>query len=679
MEQKFLLQGLDCPHCAEKIRLGVAALPGVKDARVNLMQQTLTVQGQVSPGAVAELVRRFEPEVQVSPVRRVEKAPIHDKPMLVRLAVSGVLFALGMVPMPKAVSLGIFLAAYCAAGYDIVLRAIKNIGKGQIFDENFLMSVASLGALALGQYHEAVAVMLFYQVGEYFQAMSVRRSRRSIDALLDIRPDTAQVLRDGKAVTVDARTVCVGDVILIAPGERVSLDGTVLSGTSALDTAALTGESMPRYVRPGEQVLSGCINGSGALTVQVTKAFHEGTASRIIALVENAGEKKAPAENFITAFARWYTPAVVLSAAALALIPPLFVGNWLGWISRGLVFLVVSCPCALVISVPLAFFAGIGAASRQGILIKGSNYLEALAKLDTVVFDKTGTLTQGVFQVQQVLCAPGYTRQQILTLAATAEQGSTHPIARSILACCDREVPPAQIREIPGQGITAVTENAQILCGSERLLAGIPFVPCHAPGTRVYVAENGVYAGCIVIADKVRSDSKSAVAALKKLGIRRTVLLTGDSPESARAVSRMLALDHFHANLLPGDKVAQVEALKATLPKGKTLAFVGDGINDAPVLARADVGIAMGGLGADAAIEAADVVLMTDEPGKAARAIQIARQTKAVVTQNIVLALGVKALVLLTGALGLTGMWAAVFADVGVAVLAVLSAMGRVR
>ena len=586
---------------------------------------------------------------------------------LYRLLVAGALFLAGFaLPHPL-----IFIAAYIVCGWDVVWKAVRNILKGRVFDEHFLMALASLGAFAIGEYHEAVAVMLFYQVGEYFQSMSVRRSRQSIADLMDLRPDHATVLR-GQALSVPPEQVAVGETILVVPGERIPLDGIVMEGAAELDTSALTGESLPRTVNPGDPVMSGCINLSGTLAVTVTKPYGESTAAKIIELVENAGAKKAPAENFITKFARYYTPVVVILAALLAFVPPLFLGSWLEWLRRGMVFLVVSCPCALVISVPLTYFGGIGACSRHGILVKGGNYLDALTKVDTVVFDKTGTLTQGKFGVTGLFPAEGFTEKEVLSLAARAEQFSTHPIAKSILnAYADEPDELSGCREVTGMGIIA--EN--LVVGNRKLMEQekIPYIPCNDPGTAVYVATDGIFAGTILIADKVKPDSKATLLELKSLGVQKTVMLTGDNEDVAASVSKELGLDAYHAQLLPLDKLKILEKME-----GKTV-FAGDGINDAPCLARADVGVAMGGLGTDAAIEAADVVLMTDEPKKLADAIALARQTRTIVVQNIVFALGVKAAILVLGALGLAGMWAAVFADVGVAILAVMNAMRMLK
>ena len=583
------------------------------------------------------------------------------------------------------VELGLFLAAYFILGWEVVWKALRNLIKGRVFDENFLMAVATAGAFLVGETSEAVGVMLFYQVGEYFQQMAVRRSKKSIAELMDIRPDAANLEINGELTTVPPDAVRIGDIIVVKPGEKIPLDGVVAAGESMLDTKALTGEAAPRAAGPGDEALSGCINLSGVLRVRVTRAFGESTVAKILRLVEDAAAKKAPTETFITRFARWYTPAVVGVAALLAVAPPLLLrGGWAEWIHRSLLFLVISCPCALVVSIPLGFFGGIGGASRRGVLVKGGNYLEALARLDTVVFDKTGTLTRGVFAVTDIAPAEGFMPERLLEIAAYAEAFSNHPIAQPIRDAYGREIDKGVIAgytEIPGHGVCAEIKNQSVLAGSERLLRerGVAFGESSAVGTKVYVAEGGVYAGCVTIADEIKSDSRAAVAGLKALGVRKTVMLTGDSAETAQAVAGALGLDEVYARLLPGDKVAQVERLDSEKPPRGRLAFVGDGINDAPVLARADVGVAMGALGSDAAIEAADVVLMTDEPSRLVDAVRVARFTKRVVWQNIVFALGVKGLFLLLGALGTATMWEAVFADVGVALLAVCNAMRALR
>ena len=608
-----------------------------------------------------------------------------QKRMLFRVLASAVLFAVALLlPTEGWLRLFTFLIPYAVIAWDVLWRAVRNIAHGQVFDENFLMSLATVGALATGEYPEAVFVMLFYQVGELFQSYAVDQSRKSITSLMDIRPDYANIEVDGQLRQVDPEDVAVGDTIVIKAGERIPLDGVVLEGTSNVDTAALTGESLPREAQPGDDVISGCVNLSGLLRVRVTKAFEESTVAKILDLVENSSSKKAKAENFITKFARYYTPAVVLAAVALALLPPLFTSiQWVDSIQRALNFLVVSCPCALVISVPLSFFGGIGVASKNGILVKGGNYLEVLAKTELVVFDKTGTLTRGVFNVTAI--HPDHCGEaQLLELAALAERYSDHPISRSLKEAYGKELDASRVsnvEELSGRGVRATVDGRQICAGNDKLMEdiGVSWHPCHRVGTTVHVASDGVYLGHIVISDEVKPDAKEAITALKACGVRRTVMLTGDAKAVGESVAQELGLDEVHTQLLPADKVTRVEALLGEVsPKG-ALAFVGDGINDAPVLSRADIGIAMGGLGSDAAIEAADIVLMDDKPSKLADAIRIARRTLAIVRQNIVFALAVKFLVLALSAAGAANMWEAVFADVGVSVIAILNAMRALK
>jgi Cd2+/Zn2+-exporting ATPase len=602
------------------------------------------------------------------------------------IGAGAVLFVAGTAAeLSQWAELAVFLAAYLLIGGEVVLLALKNIAKGQIFDENFLMSIATIGAFAIGEYPEGAAVMLFYRIGEALQEYAVGRSRQSITALMDIRPDFANLIDGGEIRRVSPEEVKAGDLITVKPGEKIPLDGVVTEGRSALDTSALTGESLPRDVAPGAEVLSGSVNQNGLLTIKVQKPFGESTVSKILNLTLNASANKAPVENFITKFARYYTPAVVFAAVALAVLPPLVLGGGFAeWINRALVFLVVSCPCALVISIPLSFFGGIGGASRNGILIKGGNYLDALHNVDTVVFDKTGTLTKGVFTATAIAPANGFSQAALLELAACAESGSNHPIALSVLKAYGEPVKQARIsayEEIAGLGVSACVDGAAVLAGSGRLLAeaGVDFAEAESAGTVIYLAVNGVFAGHIVIADEVKPDAQSAIAALKALGVRKTVMLTGDSRAVGEAVGRELGLDAVCAGLLPQDKVTELEKLFGEKTgKGKLL-FAGDGVNDAPVLARADVGVAMGGAGSDAAIEAADVVLMTDEPVKIADAIRIAKKTRSIVMQNIVFALAVKGVILVLGALGYATMWEAVFGDVGVALIAVLNAMRAMR
>ena len=607
-----------------------------------------------------------------------------QKKMLVRIVASAVLLiAAVLVPYQGLWRFALFLPAYFVIGWDVLWRAVRNIAHGQVFDENFLMALATVGAFCTGffgqgEYPEAVFVMLFYQVGELFQSYAVGKSRKSIASLMDIRPDYANVERDGKLLQVDPEEVAVGDTITVKAGEKIPLDGLVLEGSSLVNTSALTGESVPRQVRPGDSVISGCVNQNGLLRVQVTKAFGESTVQKILDLVENASSKKAKAENFITKFARYYTPVVVFCALALAVVPPLFVGDWTGWVQKALIFLVVSCPCALVISVPLSFFGGIGGASRQGILVKGGNYLEVLADTELVVFDKTGTLTKGVFQVTAIH-PEGVSQQELLELAALAESYSDHPISRSLKEAWGKALDTArvgQVEELSGRGVRAQVDGKEVWAGNGKLMEeiGLAYRPSGQVGTVVHVAAEGRYLGYILIADEVKPDAKEAIAALKAQGVKETVLLTGDAKDVGEAVAQELGLDEAYTQLLPGDKVERVEALlQETSPKGK-LAFVGDGINDAPVLSRADIGIAMGALGSDAAIEAADLVLMDDKPSKIAKAMEISKRTLRIVRQNIVFALAVKLLVLMLTPFGLANLWEAVFADVGVMVLAILNA-----
>ena len=669
---------------------------------VNLMNQTLTVQAGTSVAAslldtVTTIVHSHEPDVEVSekqleataPVKKDEKAAVYndeDKKRTIRLAVGAVVYAIGMTltvfaKLPTLAELAFLIVAYVILGWDVVWQAVKNITRGQVFDEHFLMSVSTIGAFAIGEYPEAVAVMLFYQVGEFFQSLAVKRSRKSISDLMDICPDSATVKRNGVLQVVSPESVAVGEIIVVKPGEKIPLDGIVVDGESMLDTKALTGESVPRSIRKGDEALSGCINQSGLLTLKVTKIFGESTVSKITDLVENASARKAPTENFITTFARYYTPVVVGMAAVLAIIPPLVLGGgWSEWLRRGFVFLIVSCPCALVISIPLTFFGGIGAASKRGVLVKGSNYLEALNKVSVVVFDKTGTLTKGVFEVANIIPAAGYQKEQVLEYAAQAESYSNHPIAKSILATYGKPIDQKQFsdfEEISGHGISVMVQGKKVLAGNSKLMESekIAYAACDAAGTKFYVAADGSYVGCILIADEVKPDSKCAIAELKKIGVEKTVMLTGDDERIGKSVADELGLDAYYAQLLPDQKVEKLEMLDKQKRQGSKLAFVGDGINDAPVLARADVGIAMGGLGSDAAIEAADVVLMTDEPSKLVEAIDVAKATKRIVMQNIVIALGIKSVFLVLGALGMAGMWEAVFGDVGVTIIAVLNAM----
>ena len=641
-----------------------------------------------------------------------------QKNMLTRILVTAVLYAalvaadhMKMIP---AVFEGwkllfLYFIPYFVIGWDILYKAVRNIKNGQIFDENFLMAVATIGAFGVNEYSEAVAVMLFYQVGELFQSYAVNRSRQSITDLMDICPEYANIEEDGQLKQVDPDDVEVGDIIVIKPGEKIPLDGKVVFGESMVDTSALTGESVPRTVKEGDDLVSGCVNGNGLLRAEVTKEFDDSTVAKILELVENASSKKAHVENFITRFARYYTPAVKIGAVVLAVIPPLFAGqSWAEWVRRACTFLVISCPCALVISVPMSFFSGIGAASKKGVLVKGSNYLEIMSKLHTVVFDKTGTLTKGEFKVARIYSVdeeadttgngenesgesaengtdPRSEKQRkVLELAALAESYSDHPISRSIRDAWGKELDQSRVsdaQEISGHGVKVKIDGKMVLAGNGKLMdeKGISYTECDSIGTVVYVAEDGRFLGSIVIADGIKDGVKDAIQRLKRAGVSKTVMLTGDRRNVAEAVAKEIGLDEVHAQLLPGDKVDAVESLMKFLPESKKLAFVGDGINDAPVLSRADVGIAMGSMGSDAAIEAADVVLMDDDPGKIADIVRISRKTMGIVMQNIVFALGVKFVVLAMGAFGVANMWEAVFADVGVSVIAILNAMRALK
>jgi Cd2+/Zn2+-exporting ATPase len=700
MTRELILGGLCCPDCAARIERGVAKLDGVRSVTVDVMAQklTLTACDEARLPALmresARIAREIEPDLQISHDEKREADADSDdsgnrrrRTARAGMCVGAALFVVGIaLDLSRTAELALFLISYLLIGGDVVWGALKNISKGRIFDENLLMSVATVGAFAIGEYPEGVAVMLFYQIGEAFQEYAVGRSRKSITALMDIRPDFANIKLGDEIRRVSPEEVGVGDAIVVKPGEKIPLDGVVADGRSALDTSALTGEPLPRDVEPGSEVMSGSINKNGLLTITVTKEFGESTVSKILELVQNASGAKAPVENFITKFARYYTPAVVFAAAALAVIPPLVLPGaaFADWLNRALVFLVVSCPCALVISIPLSFFGGIGGASRSGILVKGSNFLDALHDVETVVFDKTGTLTRGIFSVTEVSPSDGVSREELLRLAAHAEAGSNHPIAASIQKEYGKPVSGEKItdyEELAGQGIRVRVDGTEVLAGNGKLLdaAGVAYPAADTLGTVVYIAAAGAFAGYLIIADTVKRDSARAVAQLKAAGVKSTVMLTGDARAVGEKIGRELGLDAVYAELLPHQKVEKLEELeRARSGKGK-LVFVGDGINDAPVLARADVGVAMGGVGSDAAIEAADVVLMTDEPSKIADAIRIAKKTRAIVWQNIFFALGVKVVILTLGALGIATMWAAVFGDVGVALIAVLNAMRAMR
>lgn len=691
MQKSYKLEGLDCASCADKIEKSVQKIHGVEKARVDFMAEKMTLEVESGHDLEVEnearaVIGKLEPDVKVISLKDVkEERRNPNKNRLIRIIIAFVLFLALIIIKPSNnwVALASYLVVYVLIGGDIVKRAVTNIFHGEVFDENFLMSVATIGAFFIGEYPEAVAVMLFYQVGEWFQSAAVDQSRKSIAKLMDIRPDSANLLVNGQIKAVAPDTIEIGQQILVKPGEKVPLDGQIIDGSSMVDTSALTGESVPRTVKVGDEILGGFINKNGALTINVTKKFGDSTVSKILDLVENASSKKAPAENFISKFARYYTPVVVVLAVLLAVIPPfIFPDTSINeWVYRALTFLVISCPCALVISVPLSFFGGIGGASKLGVLIKGSNYLEILANTETIVFDKTGTLTKGNFVVQNITSVV-LPEEELLRLTATAEQLSTHPIAISIKESYGKEtVPATAIEEVAGHGIKATIEGKTVLVGNAKLMKqfGIEAPEVKEAGTLIFVAIDNQFAGYLVIADQLKPDAISAIKELKAEGVKQTVMLTGDNQQVAEAIAKEVGVDKVYAELLPDGKVDRLEELlKASSPKNK-VAFVGDGMNDAPVLARADVGIAMGGLGSDAAIEAADVVIMNDEPSRIASAIKLSRKTLRIVKQNIIFAIAVKIIVLVLGALGLASMQAAVFADVGVTIIAVLNAMRCLR
>ena len=695
VKKEFLLEGLSCANCAAKIEAQIKKIMSVNEATVDFISKKLIIEANNNQEFdkiiedATNIVKRIEPDVKFISLDKSSMDKIvknnngEDKNKIIRIAISGVLFAIGViVDLPKIMEISIFLLSYIIVGGEILIRALKNISRGQVFDENFLMSIATIGAFIIGEFPEGVAVMLFYQTGELFQDIAVDRSRKSISDLMDIRPDYANIKIDGELKKVSPEEVKIGDIIVVKPGEKVPLDGKVIEGNSMVDTSSLTGESVPREVETGNNILSGFININGVLTIEVTKEFGDSTVSKILELVQNASSKKAPTENFITKFARYYTPIVVFTAVFIAILPPLVMqgAKFYDWIYRALIFLVISCPCALVISIPLGFFGGIGGASKRGILIKGSNYLEALNNVEIVVFDKTGTLTKGVFNVTEINPQNGYTKENILEYAAYAESFSNHPIAVSILKACKKVVDKSNVEsyeEISGYGIKVKVQGDEILAGNIKLMdkENVNYSKAESVGTIVYVALNNIYAGYIVISDEVKDDSEIAIRTLKALGVKKTVMLTGDLNSVGEKVGKDLGIDEVYSELLPIGKVDKLEFLDSQKSiKGK-LIFVGDGMNDAPVLARADVGIAMGGLGSDAAIEAADIVIMTDEPSKIATAIKIAKRTNKIVWQNIIFAIGIKIIFLFLGALGFANMWEAVFADVGVSVIAILNSM----
>ena len=694
----FMLNGLDCANCAAKIETEIKNIEGIKFASVDYVSKRLTWEAESNTNVpmlvekIESIVKKIEPDVKIALVKNPSKSKMEEKDdddeeghkkEIVELVIGGTLFVVGLIfKFQNWLELTIFLISYIIVGRKVVLSAIKGIVRGQVFSEHFLMSVATIGAFFVGEYPEGVAVMLFYLVGELFEDMAVDNSRKSISELMDIRPYYANLQVGEELKKVSPDEVNIGNKIVVKPGEKIPLDGKVIEGTSMVDTAALTGESVPRELKPGSDALSGFVNKNGVLTIEVTKGFGESTVSKILDLVQNASNKKAPTEKFITKFARYYTPVVVFGALALAIIPPLVIpgASFSDWIYRGLVFLVVSCPCALVLSIPLGFLGGIGGASKKGILVKGGNYLEALNNVEAVVFDKTGTLTKGVFKVTKAISENGYTEDELIKYAAYAESYSNHPIALSIIAAYHAEIDKYKIenyQEIAGHGIKVNVNGKEVLVGNTKLMISenIQYTDVDTLGTVVHVAIDKKYAGSIIISDEVKEDSAKTIKELKALGVRKTVMLTGDLKKVADNIGKELGLDKVYSELLPADKVEKVESLEAQKSHKGKIVFVGDGINDAPVLARADIGIAMGGLGSDAAIEAADVVIMTDEPHKVASAIKIAKRTRNIVSQNIVFALGVKAIFLVLGALGLASMWAAVFADMGVALIAVVNAM----
>ena len=703
MEKKILkLEGLGCANCAAKMEAKIGTLEGISFASVDFASQRLTLESET--GNLNELYQEIENIiVEIEPQVRMksedsqfdqprsagsghghEHESGHFKRDVARLAVGGFIFAAALAfTLTPTLELAMFIASYVIVGGSVVKRAVKNIFRGQVFDEHFLMTVATLGAFLIGEYPEGVAVMLFYLIGELFQEQAVGKSRKSISALMDIRPDYANlVTENGGSRKVSPESVKIGDHILVKPGEKIPLDGMVLEGISLADTSALTGESMPRELIPGAEALSGFINQNGVLTIEVTRDFGHSTVSKILELVQHASSRKAPTEQFITKFARYYTPGVVFAALAIALVPPLFLqdATFSQWVYRALVFLVISCPCALVISIPLGFFGGIGGASRRGILIKGSNYLEALNQVETIIFDKTGTLTKGIFHVTNIHPQPGLSKEQILEYAAYGEAYSNHPIAESILKDYGQNLEMQRItdyEEMAGHGTKVRMDGRWILVGNKRLMdqEHIQYQIAEGLGTAVYVAVDNVYAGHLMIDDQIKDDAVQAISHLKSLGISKIVMLTGDLHQVGESIGRKLGVDEVYSQLLPADKVEKLEQLDAQKTKGKKIVFVGDGINDAPVLARADIGVAMGGLGSDAAIEAADIVIMTDEPSKIGTALQVARRTRRIVFQNIAFAMGVKGLFLVLGAMGVASMWEAVFADVGVALIAILNAM----
>lgn len=693
---ELVLEGLDCANCAEKIERKTKEIEGVSQARMNFISGILTIEYEVKNDAESiiskakTIIREYEPDVIVKEKNKLKDIKItedikeeNNKKEVILLTISGIIFGIAMIyKFPLRVSFSLYFISFLLSGYEVILKAVRNITKGEVFDENFLMSIATIGAFSIKQFPEAAAVMIFYKLGELFQDMAVDKSRKSITALMNIRQDYANLKIGEEIKVVSPEEINVADIIIIKPGEKVPLDGRVTSGKSIMDTSALTGESLPREVIAGDVVLSGFINKNGLLSVEVTKPYGESTVSKILELVENAGNKKAKTENFITKFSKIYTPVVVASALLLAFVPPLLIegATFSQWIYRALIFLVISCPCALVISIPLAYFAGIGGASKNGILVKGSNYFEALNNVDTVVFDKTGTLTRGKFKITEINEVEGFTKDEVLRYAAFAESFSNHPIALSILNGYGKNVNKNEIsdyEEISGKGIKIKLQNKSVLVGNIKLMEenNINLQVAKTHGTVIYVAIENKYAGYIIISDQIKDGSKEAIKDLKYLGVKRTIMLTGDNKDVSEDVAEELKIDEVYSELLPDGKVDKMVSIGEKKFSSGNLIFVGDGINDAPVLAMADVGIAMGGIGSDAAIEAADVVIMNDELEKIGEAILVARRTKKIVWENIVFAIGIKLVLLILGAIGIATMWEAVFGDVGVAVIAILNSM----
>lgn len=689
--KELILEGLSCSSCADKIQRQVNEIIGVKQATLDFSTAKLRLEYD-QPIALAgileritSIVKQAEPDVKIidpSLEAKIEpKSWFNQRLLIISSALLFLALAL-LLDIPSNYRFVFYLIAYGIAGHNIIFKAIRNLTRGEVFDENFLMTIATLGAFIIGEYAEGVAVMVFFQIGEYFQSLAVERSRKSITALMDIRPDYAHKLDGNETITTTPDLIKIGDHILVKPGEKIPLDGRIISGLSSLDTSALTGESLPRDVEPGAEVLSGFVNNSGVLTIEVTKTYQESAASKIIELMETAASKKAPTENFITKFARYYTPIVVFLAIALATIPPLFIAeaSFSEWVYRALVFLIISCPCALVVSVPLSVFSGIGAASRHGILVKGGNYLEAFAEINTIAFDKTGTLTKGDFQVSEIVTI-GISEAELLEYAAYAESYSNHPIAQSILHAYNQAIDQSQIKdyqEIAGEGVNATVKGKKVTIGNRKLMErfNLDYPQINTVGTVAYIAINKQYVGHLIIADSLKADTAAGIKQLKQLGLKNMVLVSGDNKKVAEAIGAELGINQIHGELLPEDKVNVVADL---IDQGNKVAFVGDGINDAPVLARSNIGVAMGGLGSDAAVEAADVILISDQISQLATTIKISRYTRKIVWQNIVLALGIKAIFLLLGAFGIATLWEAVFADVGVTILAVLNATRALR